>query len=228
LSRSDPLDHWNDPKTVRRFAERAADHRLVELLARWPTPASVRVLDLGCAGGRNAELLAVEGFDFHAIDAAKAMVRTTCVRVAAVLGEEEARRRVVQGRMDDLAAWGEESVDLVVALGVYHQAQSEDEWYAALAETERVLVQGGLCLVSNFSPGTGTLAAPLPPVEGTRFLYEGMHEDRLCLRDAAGLDADLADLGLVPETPTRVVERVVEDRRRVTVNALYVKLPHDR
>jgi len=224
VTAADAPTHWNDPERVRAFAARDADHRLVELVDATPYPPGVRVLDLGCAGGRNADLLARRGFDLWALDAAEAMVEATRARVAACLGEDEASRRVVRGLMTDLSAWEDGSFHLVVALGVYHQAQSEVEWYEALAETERVLAYGGRCLVSNFAPGTGGLHEPLELIEGTRFTYEGMHEDFLCLRDADGLDRDLAELALVPETPTRIVERAVEDRRRVTVNGLYRKL----
>jgi len=224
MSASDPNAPWNDPERVRCFASRDPDHRLVEIVKALPYPQGVTVLDLGCAGGRNAEYLARHELDLHALDAAEAMVETTRARVAEVLGAEEADRRVVQGVMDDLSRWPDETFHLVVALGVYHQAQSEAEWHTALAETERVLMAGGRCLVSNFAPGTGLLHEPLELVEDTRFLHVGMHDDFLCLRGADELDQDLAALGLVPETPTRIVERATEDRRRVTVNALYRKL----
>ena len=37
----------------------------------------MRVLDIGCAGGRNAVYLARLGFDVHALDASEAMVAET-------------------------------------------------------------------------------------------------------------------------------------------------------
>lgn len=225
MSPSDAIAPWNDPERVRCFASRDPDHRLVPLVDALPDPQGVRVLDLGCAGGRNTVFLAERGLDLFALDAAEAMVAETRARVAGVLGEAQAERRVVQGLMTDLSRWADETFQLVVALGVYHQAQSEAEWFEALAETERVLAYGGRVLVSSFAPGTGKSNEPLELVEGTRFLYEGMHDDHLCLRDADGLDADFAELGFVPETPTCIVERVVEEKRRVTVNALYEKLP---
>ena len=47
------------------------------------------------------------------------------------------------------------SFDLVVALGIYHNARSAEEWQAALAETARVLKPGGR------APGIGQ--RPVPP-----------------------------------------------------------------
>ena len=99
-------EYWEDPAQVARFAEREADRRLAALLPSFPDPARTRVLDLGCAGGRNAALLALKGFDVHALDASAAMVAHTRERLAAVLGVAEAERRVRQGRMDDLTSTG--------------------------------------------------------------------------------------------------------------------------
>ena len=113
-------DFWEDPAQVTRFAEREADLRLAALLPSFAHPARTRVLDLGCAGGRNAALLASEGFDVHALDASAAMVAHTRERLAALLGVAEAERRVRQGRMDDLSAYPAAHFDLVIALGIYH------------------------------------------------------------------------------------------------------------
>ena len=156
-----------------------------------------------------------------ALDAAEAMVAETRARLTRLLGEGEALRRVVLGEMRDLSRYPDETFDLVVALGVLHQARDEAEWYASLTEVVRVLAPGGRILVSNFAPGTGPIDAPLAPVPGTSFVHEGFRDDRLCLRVAEDLDADFLALGLEPALPTEVVEREAEGRRRVTVNALY-------
>lgn len=224
-SPNDGPPDWNDPEVVRRFASRDADHRLLALLPTYAEPGTTRVLDLGCAGGRNAELLAESGFDLWAVDVAEAMVRHTRERVARSRGVEEAVRRVRTGRMTDLSEVAGRPFDLVVALGIYHQAQTEDEYFAALDETERVLAPAGRVLVSSFAPGTGLFDAPAPRVAGTRFVYGGLSGRTLCLRDRDGLDADFAARGLVPEVPSEVVTRELEDRRRVTVNALYRRSP---
>ena len=105
MSMHDPAAHWNDPERVECFASRDPDHRLVELVEALPYPRGVTVLDLGCAGGRNAEYLARHELDLHALDVAEAMVARTRERVAVVLGAEEAEARVVRGTMDDLSRW---------------------------------------------------------------------------------------------------------------------------
>lgn len=212
---------WNAPEQVERFAAREADRRLVELLPGYPDPAGVKVLDLGCAGGRNTELLARAGFDVHARDLAPAMVARTRERVAGVLGAQEATRRVRVAAMDGLADLADGSFDLIVALGIYHQAQDEAEWGRALDETARVAACRARILVANFAPGTGPVGAPLARVPGTKRVYEGLGRGHLCLLGPEALDADFAERGFEPEVPSTLVEREADGRLRVTVNALY-------
>jgi SAM-dependent methyltransferase len=217
---TDDLPFWERPDTVERFAGRDPDHRLQALAPEYRDPARVRVLDLGCAGGRNAVFLAERGFDFVAVDAAEAMVAETRRRVAAVLGEEEARARVRRGRMDRLEL-PDASFDLVLALGVHHTAGSREEWQRSLAETRRVLAPGGKVLVANQTDGYDPDGTGLTPVPGEPDVYERT-SGRSYLVSAEVLDADMARVGLVPLVPTETVRRE-NDRGgvRVTANALY-------
>ncbi len=215
---------WDSPENVERFAAREPDVRLRELLSAFPTPSRTRVLDLGCAGGRNAVLLAEKGFDLAALDASPAMVARTRERVAGILGGEEAARRVRVGRMDDLSAFADASLDLVAALGLYHCAQSRGEWERALSETARVLAPGGLLLVSVFTPETDLTGRGTRAIAGEPDVYEGFDSGgRHVLVDAARLDQDMARFGLFPVEPTRTARPKVETGRRVSANGLYRK-----
>jgi len=198
---------WSDPERVERFARREPDLRLRELVRGYPHPAAVRVLDLGCAGGRNCAYLARKGFDVFALDAAPGMVERVRTDLAAILGPEEALGRVLLGRMDDLSRFEDDSFDLVVALGIYHIAASAAEQRSAFAETARVLAHGGRLLCAVFGPGTTLPGGRLP----SRPLA------------AADLDKALEPLGLTPLVKTRSVTRENEDSRRVVANGLYVK-----
>ena len=214
---------WESPENVERFAARDPDVRLAELIREYREPSDTRVLDLGCAAGRNAVLLAQNGFDVVAVDASAAMAAKTRERLAPILGPSEAQRRVRVGRMDDLSWAGDSSFSLVVALGLYHCAQSRGEWDRALAESARVLAPGGRLLVSVFTPETDLTGRGIRPVAGEPDLYEGFESGRAFLVDAAGLDREMALHGLQPLKPTYTARPRVETGRRASANGLYEK-----
>ena len=214
---------WDQPETVERFAHRAPDHRLTRLLKGVAHPSGFRVLDLGCAGGRNTVLLAEGGFDVWAADASAPMVSRTREAIRPLLGEEEARRRVQVGRMDDLSRFEDGAFDLVVALGLYQNAESLTEWDAALDETVRVLAPGGRVLVAHFTPEVDLTGESTRPVPGQPHVFEGLPGGRAVLVDADTLDAAMAHRGLDPDEPIETVRVETERGRRVTVNALYRK-----
>jgi SAM-dependent methyltransferase len=215
---------WDCAENVERFAARDPDVRLGKLVDDYPDAARVRILDLGCAAGRNAVLLAEKGFDVEALDASPAMVAKTRERLAAILGAAQAERRVRVGRMDDLSAYADAAFDFVVALGLYHCAGSRAEWERALSETARVLKPGARLLVSVFTPETDLTGRGIRAVAGEPDVYEGFDSGgRHVLVDAAQLDRELARFGLVPVEPTRTARPKVETGRRVSANGLYRK-----
>lgn len=219
--KSSPGDFWEDPEVVERFATRAPDQRLLALLDEYVDPGGVRVLDIGCAGGRNTVLLTRAGFDVHARDSSTAMVVETRRRVAEILGKSAAEARVRLGRMDALSELGDGSFDLVVSLGVFHNARSWSEWERAAAETARVLRSGGRLLVSQFTPETDLTGSGVRPVAGERHLYEGLPGGRAVLLDPATLDAELGRFGFEPELPTSIGRTVTGETRRASANGLY-------
>ena len=215
---------WRQPETVEKFADRDPDHRLLELLDRWNDPSSTGVLDLGCAAGRNTVLLAREGFDVWALDTSPEMVERTRDGVAAILGREEAERRVLVGRMEDLGRFPDGRFALVVGLGVYHQAEDLAAYRRALAETARVLEPGGLVLVAVFGPSSRPGGTPFRRISGDEPVYEGFRSGRAhLLVDLDRLDREMARVGLRPEVPTEAVRVEMDEGFRVTINALYRK-----
>jgi SAM-dependent methyltransferase len=219
---------WEEADKVEAFAVRPPDHRLVALIGSEPDPQRLRVLDLGCAGGRNAVFLAERGADVWATDGSRAMVERTRERLAAIMGQAEAARRVHHGPMHALPWAGDAAYDLVVALGIYHNARSGEEWQATLAETARVLAPGGRCLVSVFTPETDLEGEGKTAVPGVPHLYERPGGRLLYLVDPATLDADMARQGLEPIEPTALAEGRVPVGRRVSVNGLYRKVERRR
>ncbi len=230
-----PASMWESAEVVERFAARPPDRRLLALFAgegpyadvlrEWAPPASPRVLDIGCAGGRNTVWLARWGADVWAVDASAAMVAKTRELLSEVLGTQEATRRVRVGEMRDLRPEADASFDLVLALGVFQDAQDSAEWHATLAEAARVLRVGGLCLVANFGPGSQPAGRPLTPVPGERDVWQGYGSEdrRMTLPKPEDLDADFARHGLKTVLQTERVHVKTARGYHFTLNALYLR-----
>jgi len=180
-------------------------------------------LDLGCAGGRNTVLMAERGCSVWALDASQAMVDKTRQRLAALVGEAKASAHVVRKSMIDLSRFTDGFFHLVVALGIYHNAKSGDDWESSLGETSRVLASGGRLLVAVFTPETDLTGQGVTPVSGEPLVYEGFPSGRAVLVDSQTLDAEMARYDLTLAAPSETVTTAREIGQRVTVNALYQK-----
>jgi SAM-dependent methyltransferase len=216
---------WEQPDRVEKFADRTPDVRLMKLVESYDDPAAVSVLDLGSAAGRNTVALLERGYDVYAVDSSSAMTAKARERLAETVGEQEAEARVRKGLMEDLSDFDDGMFDLVVALGVYHNAHDRTQWDRSLAETARVLAPGGLLLVANFTPRTDPNGEGTVPVEGEHHVYIAFGSERVYLLEQDELDAEMARYGFEPVTPSETVTKKTESGRRVTVNALYRKRP---
>ncbi len=215
---------WESPEVVQRFAGRDPDHRL-SALAETLDPGRDRVLDVGCAGGRNTVFLAGLGVHVESLDSSAAMVEETRRRLVPILGEDEARRRVRHGRMDDLSAWDSGSFDLVVALGIHQNAETMEEWDRAMAEAARVLRPGGRILVAHFTPDLDLTGDGVEPVVGEPHVYTGLRAGvRAVLLYADELDEAMARHGFRPRVPSETVVVELDRGRRATVNALFERV----
>lgn len=218
------LPLWERPEMVARFAARKPDHRLIELMQALE-PKGLKVLDIGCAAGRNTIYLAELGADVYAIDASNAMLAKSQERLTDLLGKTEAMRRAQFGSMDNLSRFDSDSFDLIIALGVYQDAHSQEMWHKTLTESARVLKVGALCLVANFGPDSQPNAKPLEQLPNAPHQYTGFGttERTMTLMNQEALDSSFAKVGLLPFKETYTVKSVLEDGFRTTVNALYQK-----
>jgi SAM-dependent methyltransferase len=211
---------WEQADVVERFAARDPDHRLRALLEKRRVRPE-RALDVGCAGGRNTLFLAWHRVEVHAIDTSSAMLEETRTRLGRLIGEEIAQERVQYGGMDDLSRFTDTSFDLLISLGVLHNARSWPEWNRAVDEAARVLRPDGLLLLSEFGPGTDLTGEGMRPVNGEPHVFDGFQDGRGVLLDPDAIDAELARRGLMTEDPTEAVTVKMDAGQRVSVNGLY-------
>lgn len=110
-------------------------------------PVDNRVLDLGCGRGHHAEALARLGFDLYACEQDDESIEAARQRVAGVFGDDEAEQRVTVARPGALG-YADDFFDWVVAHGTYDEAESAADLKDMLAETRRVLKNGGWVFVA--------------------------------------------------------------------------------
>lgn len=214
---------WEQPAVVRDFAEREPDVRLAALLESDAGRGIRRALDIGCAGGRNTVFLARHGIAVDAVDASRAMVLETRRRLGEVIGRAAAEAQVTMRRMDDLQGYPDACFDLVLALGIWHSAESWDEWQRAVREAVRVLVPGGRLLLSQFSPQTDLTGRGINPVPGEPHTYEGFESGRAVLLEAETILPELRRLGLESVRPLEVLATLKDPGRRVSVTGELVR-----
>jgi SAM-dependent methyltransferase len=220
------LPFWERLETVAWFAARPPDERVVATFS--VSPPRTRVLDLGCAAGRNADWLARAGLDVHAIDASEAMVRHTRTRLEPIVGRRDAARRVRRGDMVDLGDHADASFDAVIAIGLLPGARSESAWHRAVAEIARVLAPEGQLLLTHFTPNDASGDRPLERMPGQSHVYRHVFDDRpavLLTRDE--LDQLMAGHGLVPATPTRLAQATTMTGHRPVLNGRFRKRAPD-
>lgn len=217
------MSFWEEPEQVKQFAERDPDHRLIKLIKEYKQPQLTTVLDLGCAGGRNAVLLAEMGFDIYAIDGSYAMVEETRERVKKILGEESAKKRIRQGSMNDLSFYQSGYFDLIIALGIFQNAISHKEWFSSLAEASRVLKTKGKMLVANFHVKSAPDGNLLVKDNSETHVYHGFGPNPMYLLNAEQHDAQFLSFGFVPLLPTETVKAATANGYRITINSIYQK-----
>ena len=182
------MSFWEQPEQVKQFVERDPDHRLIVLLEEFMHAQTTKVLDLGCAGGRNTVLLAEKGFDVYAMDSSHAMVDKTRERIKNTCGAELALERVRQGKMNDLSFYQSNFFDLIIALGIFQNAVSKEEWSSSLAEASRVLKTKGKILVANFHADSAPEGKPLDKdkIEEKVDLSHGMRRIEVLCKNCGG------------------------------------------
>ncbi|HEY1074704.1 MAG TPA: class I SAM-dependent methyltransferase [Patescibacteria group bacterium] len=209
---------WNDPLIVKEFAEYPVPPYWAEYFSR--QPKNLKILDLGCGGGRNTSYLIQEGFDVWACDVHAGMVEETCARVGSFLETDKANQRVFQSNMTDLP-FDADTFDCVLANGVYHNVSSLKEFTQAIRETSRVLKPDGILCVNVFCDEH--VAADLTPYGNEIHMYQTAQHLPMALLPAELILEQLATFNLTPTTAVARYESPVNTGVRSVLRGTFMK-----
>ena len=193
---------WEDAGVVRGFSTAAANEVLLAFvraeLARRP---GLCVLDLGCGAARNAVPMAAEGAMVIGTDVAWPMLEAARRRVRGA--GLERRVAAVRAPMDHLPM-RDESVDLVVAHGIWNLARSAAEFRRAVREAARVARPGAGLFLFTFS--RNTLAPEEQPVPGEPFVFTRFAGEPQCFLTETQLKEELRLGGFEKDPPGPLTE----------------------
>jgi len=202
IPRRGELARWEDASTVDGFARAAPNAVLMDFVQReLEGRPGARVLDLGCGAGRNAVPMAALGWRVSGVDLAWPMLAAARKRVAeAHLAD---RVSLMLAPADCLPLRGE-SVDLVVAHGIWNLSRDGAEWRRALDEAARVARPGAALFVFTFS--RHTLAASDQPVPGEAFVFTQFGGVPQCFLTETQLCEELDRVGFERDAPGPLTE----------------------
>jgi SAM-dependent methyltransferase len=187
----DPLagSPWSDPSTVAGFSKSLPNDTLIAFATRELRPGA-RALDIGCGAGRNAVPLAEMGWDVAAIDLSWPMLEAATAR--ARRAHVEARVHPVLAPMECLPI-ADDSIDFLVAHGIWNLARSSTEFRRGVAEAARIAKPGAALFVFTFS--RHTLPPDATPIDGEAFVFTQFSGNPQCFLTEAQLVDELRAAG---------------------------------
>jgi ubiquinone/menaquinone biosynthesis C-methylase UbiE len=177
-----------------------------------------RALDIGCGAGRNAVPLARLGWDVVGSDLSWPMLGAAAQR--AVREGAAERLRLVLAPMDCVPVRSD-SIDLVIAHGIWNLAGSAAEFRGGVREAARVARPGAGLFVFTFS--RHTLPPEVRPVAGEPFVFTEFSGQPQCFLTERQLVDELAAAGFAPDPAVPLTEynRPAEGRVRAAGPVIY-------
>lgn len=198
---------WNNSKTIKWFSDYPFSDYWMETFSGIKHKDKTKILDLGCGGGRNAAVLAGMGFGLYCCDYYDGMVKKTRERLIACGFQNLANNRIAKSHMRNLP-YKNETFDIVLAHGVYHNAISLEEFNESVKESARVLKRNGKILFNFFT--SGYIGKDLRRIPDSLNLYLTKDDLLMVLTGRDEFEQMSKDLGLDKEGP------IIEYRSKVT------------
>ena len=194
---------WSTPEMVAGFAQSAPNAVLVRFAEaeRRRHDGGARALDLGCGAARNALPLIGLGWDIVGIDLSRPMLSAAAQR-ARQEGVDH-HLHLILGAMDQLPVRSD-SVDLVIAHGIWNLARSASQFRQALREAARVARAGAGLFVFTFS--RNTFPAETLPVPGEPFVFTQFSGQPQCFLTDSQLIGELGAAGFTHDPAVPLTE----------------------
>ena len=138
------MNYWESPETTTLFQNNPPSEMVVKF-ANLLNPES-KVLDLGCGGGRHTAMLLEKGHKVHFVDKYDSMIQAT---LAAVEGKYSQQYTYQKGSIVDFDCY--EQFDMSLVWGVFHQAESYEEFSNAVQLQAKALKNEGLLMANVFA-----------------------------------------------------------------------------
>lgn len=139
---------WDDLHKLPRFRPQYPSESVVRFLfGNFPTDLKQRkrlkILDIGCGGGRHVKLFAEQGFDTYGTDLSGEGIRQTQI----MLDKHNLTAELIQGDMTHLL-YEDNLFDGIVSFGVFYYTDSAG-MKKAIGELYRVLKKNGKALIQT-------------------------------------------------------------------------------
>ena len=189
----DPLagSPWSTPATVAGFVASPPNDTLLEAAAKALSSSDGRrLLDIGCGAGRNAVPLARMGWNVLGTDLSWPMLVAAAQRVTH--NGDSGHLGLVLAPMDQLPV-ANQSIDFIVAHGIWNLAPSVATFRRAVGEAGRVARPGAALFVFTFS--RHTLPPDAEPVAGDDFVFTQFSGQPQCFLTEDQLVSELSAAG---------------------------------
>ena len=136
---STDFDYWNKQEVATSFADRKPSKYITDVIDSIINK-NVKCIDIGCGGGRYSKYLKKNGTQVIAVDKYTNMANSL----------KEYNIEFINASFDNLPLKNE-SFDLILSIGVLHNATTLNEIEKAFSEMNRILRKNGMIILSIFT-----------------------------------------------------------------------------
>lgn len=212
---------WNSKNITKEFCSHPFSNYWLDSFGSIKDSFEKKVLDIGCGGGRNTEMLINFGFNVFACDFYQGMVRTTKNRlIKKGFKSKFVADRIKKAPMTKLP-YNSNNFDIVLCHGVYHNAQSLEEFDHALEESARVLKKGGHLYFNIFT--SDLIAEDFKKVDGQPNVYITREKLPMVLLSKGEFIKLASKYNLKPDVEFIKYQSTVSTGKRSVLRGIFIK-----